>query len=65
MVLGQENPRQFISIHFMGKPQLSKDNFGQSEKKDAYSLKNKQIDNRVPNTKSRIQIKSEIIPSVF
>ena len=63
MVLGQENLRQFISIHFMGKPQLSKDNFGQSEKKDAYSLK--QIDNGVPNNKSRIQTKSEIIPSMF
>lgn len=49
----------------MGKPQLSKDNFGQSEKKDVYSLKNKQIDKGAPNTKNRIQIKSEIIPSVF
>lgn len=47
----------------MGKPQLSKDNFGQSEKKDAYSLK--QIDNGVPNNKSRNQTKSEIIPSMF
>lgn len=63
MVLGQENLRQFISIRFMGKPQLSKDNFGQSEKKDVYSLK--QIDNGVPNYKSRIQTKSEIIPSMF